>query len=181
MTDQSDNHLQYDGLDFTREELSAAMAAGYKELIAYVNGAGFRQTFEELYSLPEEDRPQFVKDVFMNAEERNRRGMPAPPGVLVQTSAFGDRRPTLFCVKKFLPERFHGAWENVNLTFDNEFEDETISRDPKIAWRKPLPVGLQNVLMSASLDAETVPDLGADDPTWPKGLGDSTNPANLAR
>lgn len=167
----------YFGLDFSRDELKEAMQAGYRDLIALVASEAFRAAYRAMYSLPPKDRPRFVKDVFLNPDERRRRSIEVPEGVLVQTSAFGDRRPTLFVVKKFLPERFHGAWENVNITFDNEFEDDDVSRDPKIAWRKPLAVSLQNALMSAEIDAEEVSDLGVHDPVWSTGLGESTKTA----
>lgn len=175
--DANDSHSEnYRNLGFTRGELAEAMSEAYGELIALVTSDAFRTTYKEMCGLPPQDRPRFVRDIFLDAEERRNRGIVDPPDVLVQTSAFGDRRPTLFVVKKFLPERFHGAWENVNLTFDNEFADEEISRDPAIAWRKPLPVDLQNSLISEGLDRESIPDISDDDPTWSIGLGESTKP-----
>lgn len=165
---------RYPGLDFSRDELRDAMQAGYRDLVRLVSSEAFRQAYRDMYSLPPNERPRFVRDVFLNEVERRRRGIQVPDGVLVQTSSFGDRRPTLFVVKKFLPERFHSAWENVNITFDNEFADDEISRDPAIAWRQPLSVGLQNALLSSDVPLEDVPDLGVDDPVWSTGLGEST-------
>lgn len=86
-----------------------------------------------------------------------RRGLEVPDDILIQASAFGDRRPTLFAVKKFSPRRFHAAWENVNWTFSNDFGLDDIKSEPEDAWRPPLPVALQNSLMRQGADLESVP------------------------
>jgi len=101
-------------------------------------------------------RPLFVVDVLLNDDELARRGVRVPEGVLIQRSAFGDRRPTLFAVKKFLPSNFRDVWENVNLTFDNKFADESVSRSPEVSWREPLPVGEQARIMATGGDLERV-------------------------
>jgi hypothetical protein len=79
-------------------------------------------------------------------------------------------------VKKFLPAKFHDAWENVNLTFDSEYDDEDVSRDTDIAWRMPLPVGLQNALLESNIPLEAVPDLGANNANWSLQLGKTAAP-----
>ena len=105
----------------------------------------------ELYRLPPNERPRFVFDVIVNAEERSRRGVHIPDDVLVLRSAFGDRRPTLFCLKKYLSPDLHRYWQNVNLTFDNPADPASIPTDAR-AWRKPLPAGAQAAAMEAGLD-----------------------------
>jgi hypothetical protein len=82
-----------------------------------------------------------------------KRGVERPPDLLIQRSAFGDRRPTLFCVKKWLPPDMF--WENVNITFDNEFDDNAIPRDES-AWRAPVPVALQHEYLSGNLSEAEV-------------------------
>jgi hypothetical protein len=161
----------YPNLSFTRAELAAAMRSTYDELISFVSQPAFRAVYEELRALPPSQRPKFVNDVLVNRQELMRRGVDIPDGILVQTSAFGDRRPTLFAVKKFLPEKFHAAWENVNLTFDNEYADDAVSRDPGLAWRKPLPVSLQSQLIAEHAELDDYPDVGRSDPAWSQGLG----------
>lgn len=161
----------YPNLSFGRAELEAAMRSTYDELIAFVSQPSFRAIHAEMYALPPSERPSFVNRVLLNPAELERRGVTIPLGVLIQTSAFGDRRPTLFAVKKFLPERFHAAWENVNLTFDNEYEDHEVSRDPKMAWRKPLPVAEQNKLIASKVNLDEAPDVGPFDPNWSQGIG----------
>lgn len=145
-------------LGFTREELAAEMRTAWDELIAFVTTPSFRVVHKEMMALPPAGRPGFAARVFLNPDELQRRGVHTPDEVLVQTSAFGDRRPTLFVVKKFLPPRFHQAWENVNITFDNEYPDSQVSRDPQVAWRRPLPVALQNAALAGGVDLEELPD-----------------------
>lgn len=147
----------YPGLSFDREELAAVMRTTYHELIEFITQSSFQAVYQELARLPREERPGFVVSVFLNPKELAKRGVTIPEGVLIQTSAFGDRRPTLFAVKKLLPEKYHAAWENVNWTFNNDYDDQTISRDSEIAWRAPLPVVLQNALIATGANLESVP------------------------
>jgi hypothetical protein len=46
-------------------------------------------------------------------------------------------------------------WENVNYTFDNEFDDDAIPRDER-AWGAPLPVPLQHEYLSGNLSESEV-------------------------
>lgn len=147
----------YPGLDFDRDELSCAMREGYDDLIEFITRPAFKTIYAELMALPVKDRPAFVSSVILNSGELAARGITVPDGILIQASAFGDRRPTLFAVKKFLPKKFHKAWENVNWTFSNDFNLEDIRKDAANSWRPPLPVSLQNALMSSERDLESVP------------------------
>ncbi len=129
--------------------------AGYDEIIDFITTDEFKSAHAELMALPLEQRPQFVVDVFLNDAELERRGIRRPRDLHILRSAFGDRRPTLFCVKKWLPPELRMFWENVNITFDNEFEDDTIPRDEQ-AWRPPLPVEIQHEYLSGNLSEEVV-------------------------
>jgi hypothetical protein len=151
------NSAKYHGLDFGRDELTAVMRKTYDEIIDFVATPTFKAFHKELMSLLPKDRPAFVTRVLFEPHELDKRGIVVPEGILIQTSAFGDRRPTLFAVKKLLPNKYHGVWENLNLTFDNEFKDEEVSRAPQKAWRPPLPVALQNALIANGADLESVP------------------------
>lgn len=148
----------YEGLAFTQQELIAAIRETYASLIDFVTSRAFRTVYRELRELPAGKRPDFVESVLLDRDELAKRGVRQPSDVLIQTSAFGDRRPTLFAVKKFLPEKFHGVWENVNLTFNNEYDDAILPRDPETSWRAPLPVDLQNALIRAGVDLSAVPE-----------------------
>lgn len=64
-------------------------------------------------------RPKFVFDVLLSDDALAARGIKRPENILIQRSAFGDRRPIIFVVKRFLPEEFSNVWQNVNITFDN--------------------------------------------------------------
>lgn len=146
----------YSGLDFDCQEIAAAMRLCYDRIISFVTTPEFKALHQELRGLPPTDRPNFVKAVILQPTELAKRGIVVPDDVLIQTSAFGDRRPTLFAVKIFLPSKFHKVWENVNLTFDNEYEDEQVSRGPDKAWRPPLRVELQNFLISKGANLDSV-------------------------
>jgi hypothetical protein len=132
------------------------MRATYDELIEFVTTPAFKAVMAEFEEIDSAERPAFVVSVLLNKEELARRGVNVPEGVLIQRSAFGDRRPTLFCVKKFLPKKYHDVWQNVNLTFDNRFPDNSVARTPDIAWREPLPIDLQAKAMAEGRDLEKV-------------------------
>lgn len=149
--------MTYDHLDFTLEELQAAMRAAYDDLIAFITTPEFKALHREVLAQSPSERPAFVVSEVVDKDRLRERGIEVPEDILIQTSAFGDRRPTLFAVKKFLPEKFHRAWENVNWTFDNIYPDEEVSRDPKDAWRPPLPVVLQNAIIADGGDLQSVP------------------------
>lgn len=142
----------------------------YDRLIDFITTDDFKVTYEELMALPPVERPQFVVDVFLDDAELEKRGIHRPSDLLILRSAFGDRRPSLFCVKKWLPPELHMFWENVNVTFDNEFEDEEIPKDER-AWRPPLPVALQHEYLSGNLTDDDVEYLiKALEPTTTLGL-----------
>jgi hypothetical protein len=147
----------YPGLEFSRAELVSVMRAYYDDLIAVVGQPSFQSFYHEMMALPPTERPAFIAANLFDPMARASRGIQVPEDVLLQTSAFGDRRPTLFALKKMLPEKFAVAWENVNLTFDDEYEDATVPRDPESAWRAPLPVALQNAMLSRGEDLQSLP------------------------
>lgn len=142
----------YDQLDFSQEELSAAMRRNYDRIISFITTPEFKALHDEMRSLPPAKRPSFVERIILNSAELRRRGVVVPEDILIQTSAFGDRRPTLFVVKIFLPSKFHCAWENTNITFDNEYDDNDVPRSPEMAWRAPLRVDVQASLISKGID-----------------------------
>ena len=134
----------------SKHELSNTMKENYSDLINFVTTKEFKDAFSDMMRLPQMDRPKYVIDVFLNKEALEAKGIKTPEGILIQRSTFGDRRPTLFCVKKWLPKKYHHLWENVNITFDNPYDDNEIPRDEK-AWRKPLPTEIQYGMMTGML------------------------------
>lgn len=151
-----DDLANYPHLAYSRAELMEAMRSGYDALIDFVDTPEFQSLLAEMRELPAANRPAFVQDVLLNSEALAERGITVPEGVMIQRSAFGDRRPTLFAVKKWLPEKFKDVWENVNLTFDNEYPEEAVSRDADVAWRAPLAIDLQAEKMAQGVALERV-------------------------
>jgi hypothetical protein len=148
----------YQGLDFDRGELSSVMKNNYEDIIEFIAQPVFQSLFIEMMNLQPNERPSFVNEVWLNSDELKKRGLDIPAGILIQTSAFGDRRPTLFVVKKFLPEKYHRVWENVNWTFNNDFKDEEVPSDPENSWRLPLTVSAQNALLTKNIDLQSIPN-----------------------
>lgn len=99
------------------EVVQSTIQRGIDEIGKLVLTPEFQALLDELYALPEDDRPAFVKDVILDPDQRARRGVVLPPDMFVQRSAFADRRPTLFCVSKVLPLAY--PWHKVTITFDS--------------------------------------------------------------
>jgi hypothetical protein len=137
------------------QRLEVELRSAYSEIIDFVTTEPFKAVYNELMSLSPTDRPQFVVDVILNDDVLAKRGVTRPPDLLILRSAFGDRRPTLFCVKKWLPPDLRMFWENANITFDNDYDDDSIPRDES-AWRPPLPVPIQHEYLSGNLESADV-------------------------
>lgn len=146
----------YKNLSYDQTELAAAMRTTYDELIDFVTTPEFKELMKEFDLLGNQHRQAFIVSVLLNREELARRGVRVPDGILIQRSAFGDRRPTLFCVKKFLPAKYSDVWQNVNITFDNVFADDSVGRTPEISWRAPLPVGIQAEALAQGKNLEEI-------------------------
>jgi hypothetical protein len=140
---------------FEPEELKEAMRAGHRRIIKFITSDPFKEIIHEMNSLPSEKRPDFVKDVLLNEKELNRRGVEVPNNLYIQRSSFGDRRPTLFVVKTFLPEKFHQYWNNVNITFDDTDVDVEIVHGEE-AWQMPHHPELERLILSGRLSREMV-------------------------
>jgi hypothetical protein len=132
------------------ENLYQVMRRTYDELLDVVAREEFQALLHELYSLHPTERPSFVLSEILPVEKREKRGVILPEGILVQRSSFGDGRPTLFCIKKYLPEDCREFWENVNITFDNKFEEGDVPRDES-AWRKPIPISVNALILAAGM------------------------------
>ena len=149
----------WDDLGFSRDELRKAMRSTYDDLLEFFYSPEFQNIWLELRSMSTYARHEFVREVLTkpNILEQEYR-LRAPEGILIQRSSFGDSRPTVFCLKKFLPERFHLVWENVNLTFDELYDFDERSREPDVAWRAPIRPDIQSILMGAGLPVDEIPD-----------------------
>jgi hypothetical protein len=135
------------------ERVRSEMLAGYERLITFTESPPFQALLSELYSRPPTERPAFVVNVILDSQAREARGVFVPDDILVLRSAFGDRRPTLFCLKKYLSADLHRYWQNVNITFDNP-DSAGIASNEAHAWRKPLSAGIQAAVVANNIAAE---------------------------
>ena len=141
-------------------DLREVMRANYDELIEFVLGEEFLKTVEEMYSLPKIKRAGFVKTVILDPKKLQERGVKVPDGVLIQRSSFGDKRPTLFVVKKYLPKAYQVAWENVNITFDQDLESKG-ERNNEQDWSVPLPMEVQAAMSAMGLTQDDIIEMRA--------------------
>lgn len=146
----------YPHLSYSQAQLQAVMRTHYDKIIDFITSEPFKALMEEMSAVSHRDRPRFVIDVLLNKNELAKRGVAVPDGILIQRSAFGDRRPTLFAVKHFLPDGYTNVWQNVNITFDNDYLDGSISREREICWREPLSPGIQAQAMVDGVELESV-------------------------
>ena len=146
----------YPNLAYSQAELQAVMRTYYNKIIDFITSEPFKALMEEMSVITHLERPRFVRDILLSEQELMVRGVIVPDGILIQRSAFGDRRPTLFAVKHFLPEQYTNVWQNVNITFDNDYLDITIPRDRETCWRPPLRPDVQAQAMVEGANLEGV-------------------------
>ncbi len=137
--------------------LHSECTLGSDEIIQFVTTPEFNSVYNELMDLSIFDRPKFVVNVLLNDIELQNRGVNTPKNLFIMRTSFGDRRPTLFCIKKWLPRNLHIFWENVTITFDNDSEEKV--SDDASAWRSPVPVAIQHEYLSGSLTKEEVDEV----------------------
>jgi hypothetical protein len=106
-------------VDISTIDLGLIMKEILQEIYDFVSRREFQLVLRDLYSLPVEERANFVETVLLNKEILKKGGVIAPDGLVIQRSVFGDGRPTLFCVSKLLPERYWHYWKKLTITFDN--------------------------------------------------------------
>lgn len=144
----------YSHLAYSQADLQQVMREHYAKIIDFVTSPPFRALMLEMSAMSHLERPGFVAEVLLDDAELARRGVTVPEGILIQRSAFGDRRPTLFAVKHFLPDGFNDVWQNVNITFDNEYLDADVPRTRDVCWRPPLTPAQQALAMARDLPLE---------------------------
>ncbi|GAA6136570.1 hypothetical protein NBRC116583_03170 [Arenicella sp. 4NH20-0111] len=106
----------------------------------FVLDSAFNCVIGELYSLPEDDRPQFVLDVLLNSAELSERGVVVPERMSIQRSTFYDGRPTLFCIAQ--KENLAYPWRKITITFDNL--SDVIKRNETARFDNVIPLSLQS-------------------------------------
>lgn len=105
-------------IEKSKEILDADDMANCLEVVSsFIENENFKALLKELHdSSPNfEGRKQFVKNVILNKGELKKRGIVLPSDLIIQRSKFDDKRPTLFCVTKYMKDRS----QKVTFTFDN--------------------------------------------------------------
>ena len=87
----------------------------FKEMCMFTGTEEFQALLMELRHIPRNDRKDFVQKVILNHEELRKRGIHVPEGMVIQRSIFADRRPTLFCVSKYLRD----GKRKITITYDD--------------------------------------------------------------
>ena len=98
------------------EKLAEAIDEGLAAIGRFVDSESFKAALAEMWALPAEDRAGFVGDVLLSHDALAERGITVPPGLQIQRSSFGDRRPTLFCVTQAMTGK---PFKKLTITFDN--------------------------------------------------------------
>ena len=97
------------------------MLSVLKEINVFTETSEFKNLLNELRAQPtRDDRYEFVRNVIINKEEQQKRGIIVPEGMFVQRSYFTDDRPTLFCVVKYLKD----GKRKMTVTFDDDYENK---------------------------------------------------------
>jgi hypothetical protein len=102
------------------QKLAAAMA----ELREFVETPQFQRVLAEMDGLSFADQDRFIRRHLLEPAELARLGITPPEGIVIQRSRFGDARPTVFAVVKYLPEDYR----KVTITFDHRAGASWVSR-----------------------------------------------------
>jgi hypothetical protein len=86
-----------------------------EDLIEFTEGENFQKVIKDLYDCNLDSRYEFVKNILLNRDALNQRGVIIPEGISIQRSYFFDGRSTLFCVVKYLKD----SSNKVTITFYN--------------------------------------------------------------
>lgn len=140
------------------KHLYQQMRKSYDELIDFIVDTPMKDIIEEMYTMPEDERPDFVSEKILNPEYLAGAGVSIPDDILIQRSSFGDGRPTLFVVKKYLDEDDRDIWENVNITFDQEADDGE-QKAPEVSWQKPLPPTVLSACQALGISGQQLQQL----------------------
>lgn len=97
-----------------------------QEIDEFTQTKEFQLLVDELKGLPDRNsKYQFVRNVVINKEQQQKRGIVVPEGMFIQRSYFSDDRPTLFCVVKYLKD----GKRKMTITFDDDIPQEMLNRN----------------------------------------------------
>nr|MDT0661136.1 hypothetical protein [Micromonospora sp. DSM 115978] len=87
------------------ETVRTEMRQELENIRDFVTTEPFLDLVDHVYSLPVENRDEFVRTVILDTERLREEWNVVPPdGIKLQRSQFGDNRPTIFCVVKPLAD-----------------------------------------------------------------------------
>jgi hypothetical protein len=94
------------------------------ELREFTETPQFQRVLAEMDALSFEERDLFVRRHLLVPGELERLGITPPEGILIQRSSFGDGRPTVFAVVKYLPNDYR----KVTITYDHREDVSWVTR-----------------------------------------------------
>lgn len=86
------------------------------ELKKFASTPEFQSVLAEMDPMTPREKDEFVRVVLLDPERRRARGLELPDGIVIQRTAFADKRPTIFCITKYLPDHIR----KVTITYDDE-------------------------------------------------------------
>lgn len=102
------------------------MLAVLEEIGDFTETKEFKDLVNELKTLPDRNaKYDFVRNVVINKNEQEKRGILLPEGMFIQRSYFSDDRPTLFCVVKYLKD----GKRKMTITYDDDIPKEMLNRN----------------------------------------------------
>lgn len=97
-----------------------------EEIGEFTESEEFKNLVNELKSLPDRNaKYDFVRNVVINKNEQEKRGIFLPEGMFIQRSYFSDDRPTLFCIVKYLKD----GKRKMTITYDDDIPKEMLTRN----------------------------------------------------
>lgn len=101
-----------------------ALSDAVAELTEFTETPQFQRMLAEMDALSFEERDLFVRQHLLAPQELERRGLTPPEGIVIQRSSFGDGRPTVFAVVKYLPNDYR----KVTITYDYRADASWVTR-----------------------------------------------------
>ncbi len=118
IVDKEKSKVQQGNNKLTPDEIQKLIQNGIEEIGDFIIKPAFLTLLNELYSLPSNERFNFVVSEILNKNKVKQRNIIVPNNMKIQRSHFDDDRPTLFCVTKYIDSAY--PWHKVTITFDNE-------------------------------------------------------------
>jgi len=103
--------------DLIRDWITVEPTQALEQIFKFVSSPEIQSLLKELEEIPAAFRHDYVSLVLLDENELAKRNVFVPSDLVIQRSAFADKRPSLFCVTKRLPQGI--LWDKVTVTYDN--------------------------------------------------------------